>query len=221
MDLTPDGKWLAVTVAGGPRVFRTVPRAAVGPVLEGAPAPTLLRLSSDGCRLAGADGSSLKVWDARSGKLILSSHDLEGPVSHIEMSPDGTRLATVSGRTGGTLDVWDVDLGSRMRPSFRPGGKLLDCSFSPEGRRLAIASHDSYARVFDVASGLPLTESMRHSGAVMEVHFSGDGRRVATSAVGELNARIWDATPGSRPGHGSATPPATPALVSVPTADSS
>jgi WD40 repeat protein/serine/threonine protein kinase len=191
-DLTPDGKWLAVTVAGGPQVFRTVPRAAVGPVLEGAPSLTLLRLSNDGRRLAGYDGSSLKVWDARSGKLILSSHDLEGNVSQIAMSPDGTRLATVSGRAGGTLDVWDVDLGSRLRPPSRPGGKLLDCSFSPEGRRLAIASHDSYARVFDVASGLPLTESMRHSGAVTEVHFSGDGRRVATSAVGDVNARIWD-----------------------------
>lgn len=191
-DLTPDGKWLAVTVAGGPQVFRTVPRAAVGPVLEGAPSLTQLRLSSDGRRLAGSDGSSLKVWETRSGKLILSSHDLEGSVTQIAISPDGTRLATVSGRTGGTLDVWDVDLGSRMRPSSRPGGKLLDCTFSPEGRRLAVASHDAYARVFDVASGLPLTESMRHSGAVMEVHFSGDGRRVATSAVGEVNARIWD-----------------------------
>ncbi|WP_051944971.1 WD40 repeat domain-containing serine/threonine protein kinase [Verrucomicrobium sp. BvORR106] len=192
LDLTPDGKWLAVTVSGGPQVFRTVPRAAVGPVLEGAPSLTLLRLSHDGRRLAGSDGSSLKVWDARSGKLILSSNDLEGSVAQIAMSPDGTRMATVSGKTSGTLDVWDVDLGSRMRPPTRPGGKLLDCTFSPEGRRLAVASHDAYARVFDVASGLPLTESMRHSGAVMEVHFSGDGRRVATSAVGDGNARIWD-----------------------------
>jgi len=48
----------------------------------------------------------VKVWDARTGKEILSLKGHSGPVFGVAFSPDGNRI--VSGSLDETVKVWDI-----------------------------------------------------------------------------------------------------------------
>jgi WD40 repeat protein len=67
--------------------------------------------SLDGKRLAtGSWGGAVRVWDARTGKELLTPRAISGGVSSVAWSPDGSRLATGSG----TAQVWDAETGKEL-----------------------------------------------------------------------------------------------------------
>jgi WD40 repeat protein/DNA-binding SARP family transcriptional activator len=127
---------------------------------------TALAFNSDGRRLAtGSLEGSLKVWDARTGRLLESLTGNLGQVMDLAFSPDGARLATTS--SDGTVRLWNVDsgrqqltlarevageVGAESKFCFRTdrdaylgvGGKL---AFSPDGTRLAYMAADGTVRV--------------------------------------------------------------------------
>ena len=68
-----------------------------------------MAFSPDGKRLATAsDDQTAKVWDAESGKELLTLRGHSGPVNGVAFSPDGKRLATASG--DGTVQVYAFSL---------------------------------------------------------------------------------------------------------------
>ena len=68
-----------------------------------------MAFSPDGKRLATASyDHTAKVWDAESGKELLTLRGHSDNVYGVAFSPDGKRLATASG--DGTVQVYALDL---------------------------------------------------------------------------------------------------------------
>ncbi len=168
--------------------------------------------SPDGQRLATAvdfydkqklrEHGEVKVWDAQSGKELLTLKGHTGFVYSVCFSPDGRRLA--SSLTDGTVKVWEAQTGQERLTlkGHHPVG--ISVCFSPDGSRLASAA-DGYdeqkrlthgeVKVWDARAGRELLTFKGHTGRVWCVCFSPDGQRLAT-ASNDRTARVWDARTG-------------------------
>jgi WD40 repeat protein len=150
--------------------------------------------SPDGKRLAtGSEDKTAKVWDAATGKELLTLSGHSAPVNSIAWSPDGKRLAT--GSDDKTAKVWDAATCKELLTLSGHRGKVLSVGWSPDDKRLATASYDATAKVWDVATGKELLTLSGHSGMVLSVAWSPDGKRLATASY-DKTAKVWDAATG-------------------------
>ena len=69
-------------------------------------AATSVAWSPDGLRLATAGGEgTVKIWEALTGRELLTLRDHVTRVTSVAWSPDGRRLATAG---EGTVKIWDA-----------------------------------------------------------------------------------------------------------------
>ena len=89
-----------------------------------------------------------KIWDAATGKelLTLTGHGAE--LRPVAFSSDGKFLATGSGDN--TAKIWDVATGQELLTLPGSEGAVYGVAFSPldGGAHLAVASNDGVVRVF-------------------------------------------------------------------------
>jgi hypothetical protein len=202
--------WKASPVARGLRVLGTF---AIGAAVLFWGVPALLKVlipadpvlsvafSPDGQRLATAsfdgrkDVSTVKIWDAATGKELLTLEGQAGLVESLAFSPHGKRLASAS-----PLDVkvWDTATGREMHTFPHQRKTSTSVAFSPHGKRLASASDYRNVKVWDVASGRELRTFPGHAHGVRGVAFSPHGKRLVTA--GGKSVKVWDAASGRRLG---------------------
>jgi WD40 repeat protein len=106
--------------------------------------------SPDSQRIAcGFRGWTAAVWDAGSGKELVSflGHDHE--VRSVAFSPDGRRLVT--GSDDQTAKVWETATGREFL-TLAHGERLTSVAFSPDGRRTVTGSWGNTVRVWEAAS---------------------------------------------------------------------
>ena len=104
--------------------------------------------SPDGKRLATTSrDNTAKLWDAITGKELLTLRGHEGNVRHVAFSRDGDRLATAGGDQ--TARIWDVTSGQLLL-TLRGGHRdsIYSVAFSPDGKRLATASADGTVQIY-------------------------------------------------------------------------
>ena len=158
-------------------------------------AMTSVALSPDGRRLAaGSQDKTVQVWDAETGKVLLSLEKHTGPVIAVVFSPDSKRLASASADK--TVIVWDMDTGEALLTLKGHTDTVTAVVFSPDGKRLATASEDRTLRLWDAESGKEVRVLKGHAHSVLSVVFSpsDDRRLVSTSLDGTV--RAWDTETG-------------------------
>jgi WD40 repeat protein/tRNA A-37 threonylcarbamoyl transferase component Bud32 len=115
--------------------------------------------SPDGTSLVVADGSSVMVFDAATGRWKGALHHPRES-QHFCFSPDSKVLATCS--TGGLVHVWDFLKGQKLAQPVRCADGVHALAFSADSQLLVAASHDGTARTWRVAgrsAGRPLVLS--------------------------------------------------------------
>src|SRR5262249_24984126 len=139
-------------------------------------------------------------------------------VNAVAFSPDGTRIATVSGAPMPTVKVWDAEKGGPALLDLKgitEGGGTV--SFSPDSKRIITGRYDGTATVVNAQTGETVFELKGHVRiqeparnvvvssfpcGVVDASFSPDGTRIVTvggvtshtDRVGE--AIVWDARTG-------------------------
>ncbi len=164
--------------------------------------------SPDGARIATSGGDkTAKIWDAATGRLLLTLVGHTAAVNAVAFSPDGARIVTASDDK--TAKVWDAATGKELVTLVGHRDRVLRAAFSPDGTRVATTSPDKSARLWDAVTGQQLKGPQ--DPAYEEnwpwpwsgLAFSPDGKRLLTSVVStscncvyEIRANIWDTSTG-------------------------
>ncbi len=138
--------------------------------------------SPDGQLIATGDSEgTLQVWDANSGRELISQAAHDHSIQNLAFSPDGKNVATSS--ADGSTKVWDLTLEGSSEWRTLSNYSIPNLAFSPDGEYLAATDYVSgETRVLRFSSGEVLL-SLPHPPPVMQVAFSPDGKRIATNGL--------------------------------------
>ncbi|HWG41350.1 MAG TPA: WD40 repeat domain-containing protein [Gemmataceae bacterium] len=168
---------------------------------------TCMAISPDGKVVATAQGSSVHLWDAASGKFLrrlTAPHSARGAYT-IAFSPDGRKIAVMD-HLGLDSVVWEVDKANLLFATHIEGRRsahhlvMARIVFSPDSKTL-YTGNDQTVHGWDVATGKE-TACFQH-GKPNETRtniliFSRDGKRFATASDSQSEIRLWDLHAGKR-----------------------
>ena len=135
--------------------------------------------------------NTVRLWNAASGKEILSFRGHEGSVSSAVFSPDGQQVLTAG--VDKTARLWDVDSGKEIYRLLGHVELVWRASFALDGKRVVTIGEDT--RLWDAASGKQLARLQGHTEKVFSAMFSPDGKQILTGSH-DKTARLWDAASG-------------------------
>jgi WD40 repeat protein/serine/threonine protein kinase len=153
------------------------------------------RFVTGGVRTAKSPRNEVKIWDTKTGKVLLELKGNKRAVLSVAFSPDGARIAT--GIIGSTATVWDAETGTALLELKGHTHNVNSVAFSPDGTRIVTGSGDRTVRVWDARTGATLAVLQDHTGAVTSVSFSANGTRMLTAGRGMADRPgevfVWDA----------------------------
>jgi len=160
-----------------------------------------LALTPCGTRIVSCGADGIKVWDAQTGRRLVSFQEPCGDVQALAVMPDGDRL--VCGTSNATVSIWDMASG-RPRVSMNvleaiqthgiarpPGIPPMVCAVavSHDGRRVLSGGYDNMIWIWDSASGKPLNGLSGHGNWIWGLDQTPDGLVISASADGTV--RCW------------------------------
>ena len=203
MDVSPDGKWLAISSDRAGNQDLWILPSAGGELRQLTTDPTLQsgpHWSPDGKQIAfyayGRGSREIMVMPAEGGPArTLASHPAEEIIP--KWSPDGREIVFVSRRSG-NRDVWIVaaDGGEPRQITAYPKADFFPV-WSPDGSWIVFARNSQYWRV-SAAGGEPVPLGV---GGGWEIRFSPDGKKLYFAGVGERRDNLWTFSPGEKDAH--------------------
>ncbi len=124
---------------------------------------TAVAWSADGQHIAspGSLDSSVQVWDAYTGNLVLLSHSHEKDlaifatnpqrVDALAWSPDSTQIGAALGND--TIGVWSIETVDEKFFPFTTTGTSNALAWSPDGSRIAAVTWNNFVQVYSATTG--------------------------------------------------------------------
>jgi WD40 repeat protein len=150
-------------------------------------------LSPDGRRIATACSKDgwVKVWDAQTGRELLSVVGDVFGVLKVSFSPDGKHLASAG---NSCVKVFDADNGRTTRALFSESQHSV--AFSPEGTQIVTSSGTPFIHIWDIALGTVVRRlGSPNDDHAVSVSTSKDFHTFV-SGHGDGTVRVWDVASG-------------------------
>jgi WD40 repeat protein/DNA-binding SARP family transcriptional activator len=206
---SPDGKWLALGLRGGPGRVLFWDAASGEELLDFETQHTsginTVAFSPDQTRFATAShDKTVSIWNLSANEdgipYLQLLHTLKAleitegveSIYGVAFTPDGTLLGTAA--DDGSVGVWDVASGEAIHRLTHPGGSP-HIVFNADGSRFATAGYDGTVRIWNTISGEEIRGWKAHSQSVWGVAFSPDGKWIATASR-DGTAKLWNAETG-------------------------
>jgi predicted NACHT family NTPase len=146
--------------------------------------------SPDGQLLATGDSDGVvSLWEASSGREILTCKGHTNVVESVAFSPDGEILA--SGSYENTIKLWDVKTGECLKVLQGHTESVMSVTFNPDGNILASGSFDRTIRLWDIRTDECLKILQDHTKVVFSVAFHPVDEMLA-SGSGDKTVRLWN-----------------------------
>jgi WD40 repeat protein len=186
---SPDGK--QVVTAGG-RIIR-VRELSMGKVLWhvdlGEPNGVWRVAYSPDGRAIVSTGSSMRMWDAVTGKELQPFLTDAKGIRGIAFAPDGKKLLTV--KADETVRLWEIATGKELwRRKMKDWNGAL--TFAPDGRTIALACFPDLVRLWEASTGKEINK-IQNWGSNSALAFAPDGKTLA-GAGGVVP--LWNPTTG-------------------------
>lgn len=146
--------------------------------------------SPNGQLLATCDTDcNVRVWEVKSGQLLLICRGHANWVRFVVFSPDGKTLASCGADC--TVKLWNVQDGVCIKTFMGHEHEVFAVAYSPDGQQLASASGDRTVKLWDVRDGHCLNTLTGHTNWVRSVAFSPNGKMLASSGA-DHTIRVWN-----------------------------
>jgi len=160
--------------------------------------------SPDGKLLACGSDKTVKVWDAATGRELLSLGKHTTHVHDLAWTPDGRRLVSASGlelESGkvakwGEIKIWDTRTGTCRFTASAKGHGFCGIAVSPDGKHLLTGTAPGQAlggeiKVWDLETYRVTKSFPGHTGDIQALAYSPDGSRIASND-NQGTVKVWD-----------------------------
>jgi WD40 repeat protein/tRNA A-37 threonylcarbamoyl transferase component Bud32 len=200
LGFSPEGKRLAVgDGAGTVTVWDVAARFPVAHCRGSHQDVYAVAFSPDGTLLASGGRGPIRLWNAATGRLLLSLPSL-GLTTSLLFAPDAGRVI-VGSQGPSRVTVWELEEARGIQTLRGLTSQASHLCLSADGRLLAALAHDWQVGIWDLKTGSLRLRLQAPPGGVEDdaaLAFSPDDRRLACSA-GE-GARLWDVDTGAEVG---------------------
>ena len=136
-----------------------------------------------------------KIWDTRTGKLLVSLKGNQPSVLAVAFSADEKRIVTSS--SDGFAKIWEAETGKELLTLCCHHQPVYGAAFSPDGNKIATASGDQTAKIWDANTGKELVTLFGLVDQVTNVAFSPDGKQVAGTSF-DHTTLVWNSETGDQ-----------------------
>jgi WD40 repeat protein len=201
LESTTWDSWITLRDAATGTRLRRFYLSRQGPACSLAFSPDGKQLASGHYDFDGRDIYTVNLWDAVTGKELLTLKGHVCVVRSVAFSPDGRSLASRSGDK--TIKLWDTATGKVLLTLDGRPDVGRSVAFSPDGKSLASGGDGGAVKVWDTATGKLLFTLDGRSKCVRSLAFSPDGKLLAAgsdaSGSDDGTIRIWDVSDRIKP----------------------